>query len=292
MKEVASMNRTLVTGLTLFLTASLLGAGEVPEDPESAERRGWKDKAEFSLVVTSGNAVSRTFGLANTLTGQWGADSLELKTKAVRAQATALTRTATGTPDSYIVTETHDRRLAAESFAASGSYTRGLPSGVLLKTGAGWERNRFSGIFSRTVLAAGLGYAWIDKPDSRLGTDLSLTYTFRSTIDGGKNRFAGIRAAAAFEKTVGPTASYAGTVLLDENLSRFSDWRVETTHGLTVSMSRGLSLKIGLDLIYFHRPAGEEIPLFDRDAGSTGAVVIVPLKKLDTVFTTSLVIDF
>lgn len=286
------MIKTWVSGLVLFVTVSLAGAGEAAKNSESEDKRIWKDKAEFSLVVTSGNAVSRTFGLANTLTGEWDRDSIELKIKAVRAQGVTLTRTAAGTFDNPAISENPELRLAAENYAASGSYSRSLTNGLLFKSGGGWERNLFAGISSRTVLAAGLGYALIETDTTRLRSDLSLTYTFRSYVESGPDRFAGIRIAGAIEKTVSPTTVYAGILTLDENLQNFTDWRIDTTHSLSVSVSRRLALKVGLDMVYIHKPAAQEIPLFGPDTEHTGDFVFAPLKKLDTVFTTSFVVDF
>jgi len=287
------MMRKMQAGLTILFFAALLPvAGRAAEDGENPEKRGWKDQAEFSLVVTSGNAVSRTFGLANTLTGTWDRDSIELKVKAVRAQTAALTRTATGTADDFRISESRETRLAAENYAASGSYTRTLTGGFLLKAGAGWEKNRFAGIASRTVLAAGLGYAVVETETARLKTDVSLTYTFRSYLESGPERFGGFRIAGSFDKAVSPSASYSGAILFDENLKDFSDWRADMSHALSVSVSRRLALKVGLDLIYVHKPAGEEIPLFGLDEAFSGIFVVSPLKNLDTVFTTSLVVNF
>jgi putative salt-induced outer membrane protein YdiY len=287
------MMKKIQAGLTVFFFAALLPvAGKAEEDVETPEKRGWKDQAEFSLVVTSGNAVSRTFGLANTLTGTWDRDSIELKVKAVRAQTAVLTRTATGTADDFQISEKREIRLAAENYAAAGSYTRTLSGGFLFKAGAGWEKNRFAGIVSRTVLAAGLGYAVIETETARLKTDVSLTYTFRSYLESGPERFGGFRIAGTLDKAVSPSASYSGAILFDENLKDFSDWRADMSHALSVSVSRNLALKVGLDLIYIHNPAGGEIPLFGPDEAFSGIFVVSPLKNLDTVFTTSLVVNF
>jgi hypothetical protein len=287
------MMKKIQAGLAVLFFAALIPvAGKAEEDVETPEKRGWKDQAEFSLVVTAGNAVSRTFGLANTLTGTWDRDSIELKVKALRAQTAVLTRTATGTADDFQIYKNREIRLAAENYAAAGSYTRALSGGFLFKAGAGWEKNRFAGIVSRTVLAAGLGYAVIDTETAQLKTDVSLTYTYRSYLESGPKRFGGFRIAGSFDKAVSPSASYSGMILFDENLKDVSDWRADMSQALSVSVSRRLALKVGLDLIYLHKPAGEEIPLFGPDEAFSGIFIVSPLKNLDTVFTTSLVVNF
>jgi hypothetical protein len=67
-------------------------------------------------------------------------------------------------------------------------------------------------------------------------------------------------------------------------------------NSVAVTMSDRLALKISLQWLYDNEPSFEAVPLFDMDPSIPGAVLLgqVPrqLDNLDTIFTTSLVINF
>jgi hypothetical protein len=61
---------------------------------------------------------------------------------------------------------------------------------------------------------------------------------------------------------------------------------------MNASIFKSLALKTSLRLLYANVPANQAVPLYNPDGTSTGLTVPVPLKNLDTFFTTSLVISF
>ena len=61
---------------------------------------------------------------------------------------------------------------------------------------------------------------------------------------------------------------------------------------MAASISKALALKTSLRLLYAHLPADQAVPLFDLSGNATGLTVPVPLKRLDSIFTTSIVINF
>jgi hypothetical protein len=61
---------------------------------------------------------------------------------------------------------------------------------------------------------------------------------------------------------------------------------------VTASISRSLALKMSFRMIYQNLPAIQSVPLYDIDGLPLGVNVGVPLNKLDTLLTTSIVINF
>ncbi|MGQ9801181.1 MAG: hypothetical protein ACUVRL_05915 [Candidatus Saccharicenans sp.] len=70
------------------------------------------------------------------------------------------------------------------------------------------------------------------------------------------------------------------------------DWRFDWTNSLTATVSRSIALKVSYKMLYAHLPATTFLPLFDNLGVPTGLTVPYSLKKLDSFFTTSLVINF
>ena len=67
-----------------------------------------------------------------------------------------------------------------------------------------------------------------------------------------------------------------------------ADW----TNSLKVGINSRLALKVSLQLLYDNVPANEAIDLEFPRGTPTGQTVLNPVEDLDTLITTSLVIDF
>ncbi len=67
--------------------------------------------------------------------------------------------------------------------------------------------------------------------------------------------------------------------------------RFDWTNSLPVSISETLALKPSLQLLWRNDPALEAIELFTSGGDPTGSTVLVPLDKLDTLFTLALVLS-
>lgn len=117
----------------------------------SAQEAGftWSNETELSYVSTSGNASSSTFGLAGSLEGEGGPHQFEFEIGSVRASSTTTNRTALGTPTDFDIIEVEQSETIAESYFARGRYDRELGVGFAF-TGAGWDRNTFSGCVFRS----------------------------------------------------------------------------------------------------------------------------------------------
>jgi len=252
----------------------------------------WKATAELSFVLTGGNSATSAFSLGNTFKRSWERDALTVKTYILSSRATTVTRTAQGTETDFIVLEEKTRRLVAENFIISGLYDHRLSKKVVLQLGLGWDRNRFAGLAGRVIITAGTGYAWVETKRTTFKTDGGFTYTLRKYFSQAASSFAGFRAIATFEQKILDTSAFASQIVFDENLRKTVDWRYDWTNSVTASISKSLALKTSLRLLYAHLPANEAVPLFDPLGNPTGLTVPVPLKKLDSYFTTSIVLNF
>jgi putative salt-induced outer membrane protein YdiY len=286
-----SVRTAAAAGILALLTFAALDPA-----PARAEDKGllgaWKATAELSYVVTGGNTATSAFSLGNTFKRNWERDALTIKAYVLSSHATTITRTAVGTETDFSVIAEKTKRLVAENFLVSGLYDHRLSKKVVAQFGLSWDRNRFAGVAGRVLFTAGTGYAWVETKRTQFKTDGGLTYTLRKYFGLPSSSFAGFRAIATFEQKIRDNSGIASQFIFDENLRRMTDWRYDWTNSVTASITKALALKTSLRLLYAHLPATEAIPLVDPDGLPTGLTVPVPLKKVDKLFTTSVVINF
>jgi len=252
----------------------------------------WKAAAEVSYVVTGGNTETSAFSLGTSFTRKWADDELTFKTYMLRSKAVTKTRTARGTAEDFEVVEDRVERLSAENYLLSGQYDRRISKKLLAQTGLSWDRNRFAGVDARVTVTGGLGYAWAEGQKTQVKTDLNLTYTLRKYIGLDSTSFAGLRFNLTAIRKILEKSSLSTQFVFDENLKMTADWRFDWTSSVTASISKSLALKTSLRTLYTRLPALKNVPLYAPDGGATGTTVPVPLKGLDTFWTTSLVVNF
>jgi putative salt-induced outer membrane protein YdiY len=279
------MNRSAFLCVTLlFLAAASLRAQE--------EGWSWDNATELSFVSTGGNASSNTFGLKASLTGTSGENEFKIEVGGIRAESERTLRTATGDPTSYVVTTETISEVTAESYFLKGRYDRQLGPGFAFG-GAGWERNTFAGIRSRSSVVGGLGRTWIDSDSGRFKTDIGGTYTIEKAVEpdpDADEAFGGLRITIDAQRSVTATTDLASIFIADENLEERGDLRADWTTSVTVAISEGLALKTSLQLLYDSEPAFVSVPLVDNAGAPTGQNVRTPGDKLDNVLTLTLVI--
>lgn len=293
---------TMTTRATAAAGAILLGAlaglglgpaaGLAQEAPKPGLFGPWQATAEISYVVTGGNTATSAFSLGTSFTRKWTKDALLFKGFILNSNSTTVTKTAQGTETDFDIIESKLTRKVAESYLLAGQYDRKISKKLAGQAGASWDRNRFAGIDDRAILTAGLGFACIDKPRTQLKTSAGLTYTFRRYVAQDWESFGGLRLTLSAEQKVFEASSLSSVFIFDENLKDAPDWRFDWSNSVTATLNRKLALKVSLRSLYAHRPALQDIPLFDLLGEPTGLTVAVPLKSLDMFFTTSVVINF
>ena len=259
---------------------------------EAAAGFDWENATELSYISTGGNASSSTLGLKSTLTGTGDPNIFKVELGGIRAESQRTTRTATGTPTAFTITETTTTEVTAESYLARGRYDRQL-DGAFGFAGAGWERNTFAGVANRFSIVAGLGRTWLDGETARLKTDLGGTYTVQKDVEpepGADDAFGGLRLTVEARRTITESATLASDLIVDENLMSTGDLRGDWVNSLVVTISEGLALKTSLQVLFDNEPAFQRVPLVDGTGAPSGDTVLTVGEKVDRVFTFTMVI--
>ena len=252
----------------------------------------WKATAELSFVVTGGNTATSAFSLGTSLIRKWTNDSLLFKSYILRSNSTTTTRTAQGTETDFDIIEERVKRLVAENYLLAGQYDRRVSKKLSGQVGLSWDRNRFAGVDDRVMFTTGFGYAWVEKARTQVKTAAAMTYTLRQYVGQDMASFAGLRFSFLADQKILDSSSVSTQFVYDGNLKRMMDWRFDWMNSVTASISKSLALKMSLRMFYTNVPALQNLALFDPAGLPTGLFVQVPLKKLDTFLTTSIVINF
>lgn len=280
--------RLLLATLAVALVAGLCTAVAAEDEADT----GWHDTAELSAVFTSGNSENTTIGFKNRLWREWDRSMFTLKLGGIKAESTTFTRTAIGTPDNIIETETEE--TTAESYYLNGRFDRKISDSFFWYTGLGWDRNELAGIENRYIAEAGVGNVWVDTEDVKFSTAYALTFTKQEDVvelPGADDTFAGARLSYIYLNKLTDSTTYGNDLVLDFNFDESDDWRADWVHSLAVTMSKRLALKLGLQLLYDNMPSFE---LLTIQMPTDPNVTTVPfeLDDLDTIFTASVVFDF
>jgi len=252
----------------------------------------WAATAEVSYVVTGGNTSTSALSLGTTFSRKWARDTLLFRSYILTSNSTTTTRTAHGTEDDYTIIESKITRQVAANYLLAGQYDRHISKNLAGQAGLSWDRNRFAGVDDRVIVTTGFGYGWVGSPRTQIKTSAGLTYTMRQYVGQSTESFAGFRLTVSGDQKILDSSSVSTQFLFDDNLSRSSDWRFDWANSVTASISKSLALKVILRTLYANVPALQSLSLIDPLGDPTGLFVSVPLKKLDTFLTTSLVINF
>jgi len=253
-------------------------------------------------VATTGNAQTSTLGLKNSLVREHDKSRFEVKLGGIRVVTTDKNIFAVGTATDFDGVD-GDPKTTAESYYLNARYDRKITDRFFWFGGAGWDRNEPAGVQNRYTVGAGVGNIWIDAPRRNWRTDYAITGTKEDDIvepPDFNDTFAGVRASSKFTQKFGPqdSGAYVNDTAVDENLNSTSDWRVNMTNSVALNMSTRVALKVSLQWLYDNLPAFKSVDLFGaQDAqgnpiNPAGIKVPVEAEKLDTLFTTALVIKY
>jgi len=253
----------------------------------------WKKTLELSYVVTGGNTLSSSFSLgANLIRSPNEKDTYTLKTFLLRSHSTTITRRAVGTPENFIIEEEKTRQLSAENYLLSGQYDRRVSGRLTTNLAFVWDRNKFAGVLSRALWTGGAGLVVADSARTKIRTQAGLSLTIRKYSQQPVNTFLGFRYNLTWEQKLFDNASFATAFIFDDNLARISDWRYEWNFNVAAPLNKKLALKTGVRILRNNRPPDLKVPLFTTEGLETGTTVLIPRGKVDTFFTTSLVLNF
>lgn len=252
----------------------------------------WENSTELSFVSTGGNASSTTLGAKGTLAGTKAANTVKIELGGIRSSIDVTTRTATGTPTTYTVSETTVSQVTAENYFLRARYDRKIEPAYAF-VGAGWDRNTFAGIRSRYAVVAGIGRAFVDGESGHLKVDVGGTYTIQKDVRpvaGAKEGFGGVRLTVDAVRKLSATTEYGSVLVIDENLADTEDLRADWTNSISVGLSQKLALKTSLQLLFDNLPSQLGVPLLGAGGTPTGTTVTTPGDKVDRILTLTLVI--
>ena len=294
MAKRSSRPTARVTALGIaWLALLIVGTPAVSgQDKTSGLLGPWAATAEVSYVVTGGNTSTSALSLGFSVTRKWTNDTVLLKSYILTSDARTTTRTAQGTIDDFDILEDTITRKVAESYLFSGQYDRRISKKLVGQAGISWDRNRFAGVDDRIIATTGFGYNWVERPRTVIKTSAGLTYSIRQYVGQSTNSFAGFRFSITADQKIFEASSLSTLFVFDDSLNKTSDWRFDWLNSVSASISKSMALKISLRMLYTNIPALQDLPLIDPVGDPTGLFVPFPLKKFDTLLTTSLVINF
>ena len=204
-------------------------------------------------------------------------------------------------------------------FFTEARYDRNIRGNVAWNAGASWDQNIDAGILSRTILFGGItNVFWNEKDELEFNVTYGLSFTDREedSPDPLKDdRYAGLRFTWDYLNKWGSVTTYENDLTSNMSISDTSDWHFNMTNTLSVAMSKKLAIRVSLQWLYANVPALEDVDvearvdLIDPDGipgngdeyfitvDSGGAKFVagedrVRKEQLDTIFRTSLVINF
>jgi hypothetical protein len=296
--------------------------------PASELKTGWFNSADLSVVITSGNSGTRSYGFDDTFRYVWEKKRFRFRVNYVRSDTaddsfllvqsglTFLPGETLQDPPTYVVRPPVE--LDVEQFLVETAYAQDIHKKLFWNVGASWDRNEDAGIVSRYVGYGGIGNLWYNHDDLSFATSYGLSYTDRkeTTPDPEKeDQFFGIRLEYDLRLKMGSSTTFDSDMFGNASLSDLNDYMFDITNSVSVKMSKHVALKASLEWQFNHEPALEDVDILaqvivvdpDGVPGSgdeyfqtvaTGGSEITigegsaRKEQLDTVFKTALVIDF
>lgn len=292
---------------------SPVAAAESEEAQPEAEPRdeeddlGWANSTELSLVATYGNSDTETLGLRNHLRYRWSNARYSLRADGLRTrnadQKFVQVLPFPGDPatvdlSEFIVLVEPRKELDAEKYLIENIYDQRVSDRLIWNIGFTWDRNNDANIRNRYVAFGGLGHIWWSRSDLHFETSYGLSYTDRNEVNPDPEKdaeFPGLRLAWRFSKGWGQVTTFGNEWTSNVNLSDTGDWNFDTTSWLSVAINRHLALKVSLQWLHNSRPALQEIEILavlPEGVRVDFGDVDVRKERLDTILTTSIVVDF
>ncbi len=284
---------------SLFLLAVPVALLPLAGQEVPAPKRPWSDKAALSYVAVGGNASSQSLGFTNEFKYTWADATFAFNAGGVRVATTTIDRSALGSSlATATVQETRTSKTSTETYYANLRYDHNITERLLWFGAAGWERNLPAGLEARYTGLVGLGYWWTKEDRTKFFTDAGVGYTKETPVFrpvGTEDGFATFRLGAKFEKKLFATSSFTSELNLSDSFKDTQNYLAVWRNGFTTNLSSRLALKVGYDVTYKNKPAFVGVDVVQTPVATPPVIlgqVPFQLKKTDTVFTTSLVINF
>jgi putative salt-induced outer membrane protein YdiY len=287
----------LVAALLFGAAAAHAQQNPVPTDAKAVDEKAFKAdapglyaNADLSFVLTSGNSSSSSLGFKGDVTRRWTKNAVGFAVGGLRASSASDARIAVGTPGDFEL-QNPAAEPTAEAYYARGRYDYKLSARLFYTLGAGWERNRFSGIENRWVADTGLGYILVNNDRTSFRGALGITYTDEAYTapSGTDGSFIGARIGWDFRQQLFTGTTLTHSFIGDQSLEDSAARRIDAQFGVQVAMTKKLALKVNWRVLYNNQPPSAEVPLYTPGGVNTGLSVLAPYQKTDQGFSVSLV---
>lgn len=248
---------------------------------QEADERPWSNEADVSILLSRGNNDATNISLSDKLVYRWARSQWTLAASMIRSQ-TVEKGTPELAPDGTVRVPQEEATTSAYSLAGKYAYT--VRDDFLIYTGAGWERDRRSGIEDRFSGGAGIGYQILAAERQTLLAEIGVDYTDETRIDDSGRNYAGARTALGYERKLTNTSKLNLDLELLENLQDTQDLRVNGVAGITASLTEALALKLGYTVKYDNQPVQILVAPGESDA-------IFRFDKTDSRLSASLVVN-
>lgn len=253
----------------------------------------WKKTLELSYVVTGGNTVTSSFSLGSTLLKTPNErDSYLLKTFFLRTHSTTINQKAVGSEDNFSLIEDKTRKLTAENYLIQAQYDHRPTGRLLTNLGFSWDRNKLAGVEGRALGTAGAGVILADSDSTKMKMSAGLSFTIRKYSGQSVSSFLGFQYAFSWKQKLLDNSSLETGFVFDDNIKHLGDWHYDWETSLMAPLTKSLALKASVRVMKNNRPPEAEVPLYGPDNVDTGLTVLVPRQKVDTFFTTTIVLNF
>ncbi len=276
----------------------------VPQDPAApasapAPVKSWSDKASLSFVSVGGNAHSQSLGFANDYKVTSGDTSFQFNVAGVRVNTGTVSRSATGaTLDQAVVVENRTNTTTTEAYMALLRLDQKITDRFFWFGAASWDRNRPAGLDNRYKGVIGVGTLWANDDRTKFRTDYGVGYTKEDPLfktPGYRDSFATWQLGAKLEQKVYLTSAFTSELAVSGSLRESREWFGAWKNSFTTNISTRLALKVGYDLNYRNIPNTVGVDVVQTPVATPPVIlgqVPFALKRLDTVFSTSLVLTF
>lgn len=286
--------------ICLAIPLCLISMPSWAQEEEAEKELGWSNSTDLGLVITDGNSSTETLSFNNFLQRLWNNSRYTMRIEAVRSNtADDPFAVVIGEPDGDFYIEYPSKKLDVERYYIENRYDRSITERLFWNAGVSWERNKNAGILNRYVGFAGVGNLWWTREDLKFSTTYGLSYTDREdeVQDPFKDdTFIGFRFGWEYLNQWGKVTTYRNTWNYTNSLNDTSDYYSDMVNSISVAINERLALRVSLQWLYNSIPALENVTLFvlDQETGLKVEIGEVPIRKdeLDTIFSTSLVINF
>ena len=236
------MKNALASALFIWLAAAGLAVAQAPPcpcpEPPPPPPPVWFGKLNFSFLSTSGNTDTSSIGGALELNYKPTPWLFTLKGAYLRGATDGVT--------------------TAETFTAGLRGSRDLTERVDVYAGAGYLRNRFSGINNLFSIDGGAGYKLFNGPSQFLRVEGGFGWTSEEDILDGvvvpSRSYANARAGVGYKWQFTKTAAFTNDFGFLLDLDDSANWFMTNKAAITADISKVFALQASWTLLFRNQP--------------------------------------